>query len=64
MYTPAFTHAADGPTVLTPRGQAAAHLSRFEDTWKELTAEDRQWFAQWLADLLVDACEQSITSAQ
>ena len=59
-----FTHPASGPTVLTPRGQAAAQLARFEDTWKELTPEDRRWFSQWLADLLVDACEDAITSAQ
>ena len=42
--------------ALTARGTAAAHLSRFQDVWAELTAEDRQWFAEDLRDLLVDAC--------
>ena len=45
------------PAVLTPRGTAAARLSEFEDAWAELTLADRQWFAEWLAELLVDACE-------
>ena len=43
-------------TALTGRGTAAVHLSRFQDAWAELTAEDRQWFAHWLTGLLVDAC--------
>ncbi len=42
--------------ALTARGMAAAHLSRFQDQWNDLTTEDRQWFAQWLRDLLIDAC--------
>ncbi len=41
--------------ALTPRGTAAAHLSRFQDAWAELTAEDRAWFASWLNELLIDA---------
>ena len=43
------------PVALTARGTAAAHLSRFQDQWAELTVADRQWFAEWLRDLLVDA---------
>ena len=50
------------PIVLTPRGTAAAHLSRFQDTWAELTAEDRAWFARWLTELLVDACLEAPTA--
>ncbi len=42
--------------VLTARGVAAAHLSRFQDQWDRLTLEDRRWFAHWLTELLVDAC--------
>ena len=57
-------HAVTEPTVLTPRGQAAAQLSRFEDAWKELSQEDRAWFADWLTELLVDACEDAILNAQ
>ncbi len=41
--------------ALTPRGVAAAHLSRFQDAWDELAAEDRAWFAEDLRDLLVEA---------
>ena len=41
--------------VLTARGHAAAHLSRFQDEWDRLEARDRAWFADWLRDLLVDA---------
>ncbi len=44
------------PVVLTPRGRAACRLSEFQDTWAELTAADRAWFASWLTELLVDAC--------
>ena len=44
-----------GARALTPRGTAAAHLSRFQDQWAELTAEDRAWFAHWLNELLIDA---------
>lgn len=45
------------PATLTSRGTAAARLSNFQDQWAELTAEDRAWFAWWLTELLVDACE-------
>ena len=48
--------AGSEPAALTPRGIAAAHLSRFQDVWSELTPEDRAWFAHWLTELLVDAC--------
>ena len=41
--------------ALTARGTAACRLSEFQDLWAELTAADRQWFAEWLRDLLVDA---------
>ncbi len=58
-----FTHHAEGSTILTPRGQAAARLSDFQDVWAQLTAEDRAWFARWLSDLLLDACEQDIISS-
>ena len=40
---------------LTPRGTAAARLGEFQDCWAELDQADRQWFAEWLRDLLVDA---------
>ncbi len=42
--------------VLTARGLAAAHLSRFQDQWNDLEPADRRWFAPWLTELLVDAC--------
>ncbi len=41
--------------ALTARGQAAAHLSRFQDQWNDLSDGDRQWFAEWLRDLFADA---------
>ena len=45
-------------SALTPRGVAAAHLSRFQDQWDQLDARDRQWFAEWLTALLVDSCQE------
>ena len=45
-------------TALTPRGTGAARLSDFQDIWANLTAEDRAYFAEWLAELLVDACQE------
>ena len=45
-----------GVAAVTARGTAACRLSEFQDIWSELTAEDRAWFAHWLAELLVDAC--------
>ena len=44
------------PVALTARGTAACRLSEFQDAWAELTQADRAWFAEWLRDLLVDAC--------
>ncbi len=44
------------PPVLTPRGTAAARLSAFQDAWADLDAADREWFAWWLTELLLDAC--------
>ena len=44
------------PAALTSRGTAAARLSDFQDQWALLTAADRAWFAEWLTELLVDAC--------
>ena len=41
--------------VVTPRGRAAARLSEFQDCWNELDQADRQWFAEWLNGLLIDA---------
>ena len=43
------------PVALTARGRAACRLSELQDAWAELTAEDRQWFAHWLNELLIDA---------
>jgi hypothetical protein len=48
------------PVALTPRGAAAARLSDFQDQWAELTVADRQWFAEWLRDLLVDAVLEAV----
>ena len=45
------------PAALTPCGTAAARLSDFQDIWADLTQADRRWFAHWLTELLVDACE-------
>ncbi len=45
--------------AITARGTAAARLSEFQDCWTQLTAEDRAWFAHWLTELLVDACEEA-----
>ncbi len=41
--------------ALTARGAAAAHLSRFQDQWNDLEPADRQWFAAWLNQLLIEA---------
>ena len=46
------------PAVLTPRGVAACRLGDFQDAWAELTQADRQWFAETLTELLVDACQE------
>ena len=46
------------PAVLTSRGVAACRLSEFADQWAALDQADRAWFAEWLADLLVDACQE------
>ncbi len=35
---------------------AAARLSAFQDAWADLDAADREWFAWWLTELLLDAC--------
>jgi hypothetical protein len=41
--------------VLTPRGQACAHLLRFERAWRTLSAADRGWFAETLRHLAAEA---------
>jgi len=46
------------PAPLTSRGTAGARLSEFADAWSELGQADRRWFAEWLTDLLVDACQE------
>ena len=51
----------DARSALTPRGRAAARLSEFQDEWATLTREDREWFAHWLTELLVDACLEAPT---
>ena len=43
------------PPVLTNRGVAYLRLSEFRDVWSELGQADRRWFAETLAELLVDA---------
>ena len=45
------------PAAVTARGHAACRLSEFQDAWAELTIADRAWFARWLSELLVDACD-------
>ncbi len=59
---PAHTTAAytgSVPVALTARGIAAARLSDFQDCWDDLTHADREWFAEWLTELLVGACEEA-----
>ncbi len=51
------------PAVLTGRGVAAARLSEFQDAWADLTQPDRAWFAHWLTELLVDACQEPAPTA-
>ena len=41
--------------ALTPRGEAAVHLIRFEEVWAELGAEDRGYFAATLEQLAQEA---------
>jgi len=43
--------------VLTDRGTAACRLREFQDAFNELDTADRGWFAHWLSELLVTACE-------
>ena len=43
--------------VITPRGAAALRLAEFGDAWDDLSPADRQWFAPWLTELLVDAVD-------
>ncbi len=52
-YAPGWERAA-----LTSRGTAACRLSEFSDIWAELTIEDRAWFGETLAELLVDGCAE------
>jgi hypothetical protein len=51
------------PPVLTSRGVAACRLTDFQEAWAELTLEDRRWFAHWLTELLVDACQEPAPTA-
>ena len=60
--TPVAFAPAWAPAALTPRGTAAVRLSEFQDVWDGLTLADRQWFADWLTELLVDACLESAPS--
>ena len=46
---------ADAPAVLTPRGVAAVHLTRFEEAWRELDSVDRGYFATELEQLVREA---------
>ncbi len=50
--------------ALTPRGVAAAHLSRFQDAWDDLSPADRAWFAHWLTELLVEAAVPDLPPAR
>ena len=50
--------------AITPRGTAALRLAEFGDAWAELTQADRAWFAHWLTELLVDACQGEIAHAR
>ncbi len=62
-YAPARTFAfAPGwePAVLTDRGAAACRLSGFQDVFADLDAADRAWFAYWLSELLVEACDAEV----
>ncbi len=43
------------PAAVTPRGAAYLRLAEFRDVWADLGPEDRQWFAEELRELLVDA---------
>ena len=52
-----------GP-ALTPRGTAAAHLSRFQDCCDDLDPADRAWFASWLNDLLIEAVVPDLPPAR
>ncbi len=45
--------------AITARGTAACRLSDFQDAWNDLAHADREWFAEWLTMLLVDACEEA-----
>ena len=51
-----FTHAAEGPAVLTPRGTAVLAILRAQELVPELDAADRECVARYVADLLVDLC--------
>jgi len=39
------------------RGTAMCRLSEFIDALEALSVEDRAWFAYWLSELLVTACD-------
>jgi len=43
------------PAVLTSRGVAYLRLAEFRDVWTGLSPADRAYFAETLAELLVDA---------
>ena len=45
------------PATLTDRGTAMCRLSEFIDAFEALDTADRAWFAYWLSELLVTACE-------
>ena len=50
--------------VLTVRGMAAAHLSRFQDCWNDLAPADRERFASWLNSLLIEAVVPDLPPAR
>ena len=43
------------PAIITARGVAYLRLAEFRDVWMGLSPADRAWFAETLAELLVDA---------
>lgn len=46
--------------VLTPRGEACAHLIRFERAWRTLPPADRRWFATMLRRLTDEAAGREV----
>ena len=43
--------------MLNDRGIAACRLSEFQDAFNDLDTAGKPWFAYWLSELVLTACQ-------